>query len=448
MKFRIVGIIALAAAAALSSCKPRRSASAVRDVNEPQPMSSVTGIAEDPKIKARIPVLIYYANDTYYSVVEDKGFENLNVIREAILKGAADPNIGKDDKVYLEQVAQRLRDDWLDFMRAVDTEAHELQNNVCRRNARYKMGLAVFRNANMPAIRNDEFETDRDVSWSYCKPDDKGGIEGPTSKFWTIRWFEDFRYDSQPLSHPRVFESAIQQVREVFPPEKYKYILLTKSHGSKEMSITPNLVIDASRLEADQIKTALLDHKKRGAATQGGALDDIKTLMPTLASFNGVNAALAPLAGSSGRFPADQVGVSKRRYLEVINQEGGGDPTSGMYFPLIFMESCNSQLQSSSDAWIRDTIVIGYDAASKQEKISYAGLNIRNVGKLYTSNTRGLAYRTLRYAEMFAGLEYNSFIEIQQAISYQLDRLRQQQTSNGVKQGNNLTSPSAQGSGN
>jgi|GEM_PF-3595325 len=416
----------IVAGAMVVGCKARRTTSATRDLNAGQGMSQ-TSIEDDPKIKARIPVLIYYANDTHYSVHEDKSYDNMIKLVQAIDSAQTDKNISAEDKAYLSLVSKRLTDDWTSFMRAVDAESMELQSYACRKNARYKMGLAIFRNSSMASIRYDEYQTDRDVNWYYCKPDGRDGIEGPTAKIWNIRWFDDFRYDSQPLSHPRVFEGALKQVREVFPAEKYKYILVTKSHGSSEMSITPNLVIDASGLQAADINKTLLAHKTaRNSA--GAELEDFKTLMPTLASFNGVNAALATIAQTNdGRFSAEQIGVNKRRYLEVLNQEGGGDPTSGMYFPLVFMESCNSQLQSSSDDWIQETINVG------RNKVSYAGLNLRNIGKMFTSDAKGLAYRTLRYGEMFTNLEYNKFLEFQEAISYQLESVLKRQAANNAK---------------
>lgn len=393
--------------AAAVGCKPRQAGSELRDLNAGQEMSEQSKtLLDDPAIRQKKVVLIYYANDTYAPHEEEPAQKNRDTLLRKIRASAAS-NLPKEKKDRLEKTAARISDDWVTFRRTVIEESDFLKTNVCRENNRLGMGLAIFRNSDNDVYRRDEYL--RDLKWSWCSPD---GSSDPNARFQIPSFRDDFRYQSQPLSHKSVFKKALEEVFKVFPPGLYRYILITKSHGSSEMALTPHLTADVSAIPEAEIWSAIAD-RAGGVAGLGNNKDETPTLgnnkdeTPTL---NEVNIVLGSAPPPAGRTLPQPAGVTKRDYIQILYDFGGQNPRQGMFFPLVFMESCKSDLKLSRDEDLASVL--------REHEGNYKGFRMENVGLLFTSDMNGLGYRTINYEDLLNGFRYRSLADFQ-------DRLRQ-----------------------
>jgi len=396
----------IAAGALFLACKPRQDArsAALRDLMAGQAASSGVSKLEDPLMRQKTPVLIYYANDTVAPLLRAPAFTNLYRLISMLEEGGRAHSLSEADRKYLSSVASNLTKDWDDFRESVLAEYRSLDSFICGESPRFPVALAMFSNSMMQLSETRaDYDTGRSVRWLSCE---NGQRHGPND--WRVPWFGDFRYDSQPLSHPSVFKQALEEVRNRFPPAKYRYILVTKSHGSAELAMTPNLVADISSITQQDLWKSILTHRDKAGQ---GELSDIKVAYPLLSSLDGVNAALANYAGNGAR----PIGVSKLQYLETLVGLDRSISGEGMYFPIVFMESCKSDLRLSTNPEIREAL--------EQHTSSYAGLELTNVGLLYASDHRGLPYRTMNYQDLFKGFSYRNLRDMQDAVRYQLDTI-------------------------
>jgi hypothetical protein len=186
--------------------------------------------------------------------------------------------------------------------------------------------------------------------------------------------------------------------------EKYRYILITKSHGSDEMAIAPHLSVDLRSMIKSEPQKILAAFKKKDAkSTSVLGLDPFKQA-PFLDEVDG---AVREAVNAKAK------GVSKAKYLRILNQLGSGGPSNAMNFPIVLMESCRSDLRFSSDSEIE--WVLNYYPAK-----SYAGFNMRNVAYMFTSDEDGLAYTDINYHELM-GFRYNSYTDFQKIFKAFLD---------------------------
>jgi hypothetical protein len=104
---------------------------------------------------------------------------------------------------------------------------------------------------------------------------------------------------SNPLASRTALETVLSRAKLVFDPQVYPFILVTKSHGTADLLMTPRLVTPAV-LGKDQV-----------------------------------------LALARGEAPLDhpRPGVSKSDFIEILNDLNKSPP---MRFSLIFLESCES----------------------------------------------------------------------------------------------------------
>lgn len=387
-----------------SACKPRKEESSLKDLNPGQMMNDNDNSLNQMKENRKV-VVIYYANDTY-APSTDPAFENLTDLMDALKKAAAketDENVKK----YLIGTADRLRNDWRDFGQTVGNDVGVLTEKLCSKVGSSYFdsvgGLAIFRNFSNEENRSGTMSSGsdliRNLRWDSCRPGDVF-LQG---KLLEVPKFNEFPYDSQPFSHPLAFQKALAAVRTVFPPEKHRYILITKSHGSKENALVPHLSVDLRerlRTNADEVIDAIKSANKTGAS----GLDPFKTD----AMLNGVDELLKKKIPDSV-----EKGISKTVYLHTINELGAGGPSNAMIFPIVFMESCKSELKLSKDSDI-DWVLKYYPGGS------YKGFNMQNVGLLYTSDEKGLRYDEINFFEL-SGWRYNSFDDFQDVIKNFLD---------------------------
>jgi hypothetical protein len=212
-------------------------------------------------------------------------------------------------------------------------------------------------------------------------------------------------------------------VAEIFPPAKHEYSLVIKSHGNEELTITPKVAFDsqlvtskflaryfATRPETRsvaQLDKAGLDKNgldKDGLDKQGldkdgldkdgldkdgldkdgldkDGLDkdglDKDGLDKDGLDKGGLDKDGLDKDGLAGADPIHEhdiraAGISKEQMLRAIM-----DPSRNMFFNVLFLESCNSDL----GALMQDL----------------ADTPTPNIGYLFTSDHKGLSYNTVDY---------------------------------------------------
>ena len=104
---------------------------------------------------------------------------------------------------------------------------------------------------------------------------------------------------SNPLSSPSTFEAILDQAKTLFDPSKYAFILVTKSHGTADLLMTPRLVTPAN-----------VGRKQ-----------------------------ILALARGEASLERPRPGISKADFVRVLQRL---QSTPSMAFSLIFLESCDS----------------------------------------------------------------------------------------------------------
>jgi hypothetical protein len=414
-------VTALIAGLAFSyACKPRQEQDAsLKDLNEGKPLNSDGDKSLEAMKKDRKVVVIYYANDTFAPRVTDPAHANLNALTR-FLELEAMKEANKDIKEPLLNLSKKLLNDWDEFNRVVKQNVNILTSRLCSsvgtNYAESVAGLAVFRNSSAEV---DEAGSGRymwDAMWHYCKIGDRV----LRSDYLRIPSFKEFPYSSQPFANADTLELALEQVKRVFNPQDHRFILITKSHGSKENAIVPHFSVDLRERIKDEPQV-VLEAIKKGMSNFVG-LDMWKT--DTL--LDSVDDALKNNLSNT-----QEKGVAKIEYLRILNKLGQVSRSDGneqessmqilkdgpMMFPVVLMESCKSDLRYSQQAEIQKAL--SYYGPSKE---GYMGFNMRNVGKLYTSSDKGLGYNEIDYS-LLQGFMANNATDFQDLFSQILDDL-------------------------
>lgn len=395
----------------LASCKPRREQSSrVKDLNAGQAMNDNNNSLTEMKTGRKV-VVIYYANDTFAPRRTDPAYENLDDLTR-LLEGAASQEADPAAAEQLRKLASRLNHDWDQFSEIVQGDVNSLSSRLCSAvGDNYKDsvgGLAVFRNsaalnASQDANSSPTMRYMRNLSWYSCRPGEKSFHQHSLS----VPLFNEFPYDSQPFSNSASFEMALKSVKTEFEPQKHRFILITKSHGSKENALVPHLSVDLREKIRKEPKTVLEAIKLGANATTG--LDSWKA--DTI--LDSVDGLLKSKFDSSR-----EKGISKIEYLRILNSLGqvaitaGPPPDAPMIFPIVLMESCKSDLQFSQNNEIRE--VLDY----YQE--GYKGFKMFNVGLLYASDEKGLKYDDVKYGDLL-GFMSNGATDFQDLFKKLLD---------------------------
>ncbi len=417
----------------VSACKARQStpppqSAELKDLQAGQAMSSPQ-LIDDPAIRAKKVVLVYYVNDTYAPTDDDFASVNKDALLAKLRSGIASDKTNANEKTKLGKIVTRVSDDWSGFRRTVDEDVRYLTRSVCLQNSRYDMGLIIFRNfgSDAPSIprAGRTQDPERTLNFDYCLPGQRK--EQGTLSYYA---FPDFRLLAQPLSSSLVFKKAIDKVMEFFPSGGYRYVMITKSHGSRDMAVAPHLSVDVRNMPDEEVWRSVVG-KAPPAGTQVAAadgqnvvgldadkmdnpiLDADKMDNPILDAdkmdnpiLDEIDTVLMKDQVAKSPVPLEPVGISKKEYLQMIQRVGGRDPKLGMYFPIVFMEACKSGLEYiTNDPTILSRIKID----SPTEK--YVGLNVQNIGLLYTSDKKGLGYQTIDFKEIFdaIGNDANDF---------------------------------------
>lgn len=228
-------------------------------------------------------VIIYYANETN---LVGKQKENYSILINWL---RSDPTNTKALKI-----AGQLEKDSRDFPEFVNKDIAAIGDAAIQRGA---FNVVMFTNAN--AVKNQ------------CLVYYAGFNKIKT---------EDFQYDppvnyvaqSQPLSEASTLLAALKRTSQLFPSEKYKYILISKSHGTFDQVLTPRISVRHEETTREEILK--------------------------IATF--------PLDADPGELPSwiNKVGVNKDKFFEIIDKAG---TVLGMQFTLIHVEACNSKISRS-----------------------------------------------------------------------------------------------------
>lgn len=307
-------------------------------------------------------VLVYYANETAPDEAET---QNYNQLLEWL---------DSSDNEYAKKIATGIRNELKAFPGAVDQEVADIRHGMAELEPDSEFTAAVFTNR---LARRGVFQV-----W-------QPGADEPQELPLELPQFEKLVYNSNPLSHPEVFEAALEAVGRRFDPAGHQFALVTKSHGSRNLAMTPKIILDVSETDRD---TLLAELEAENIRHQEKALDNEKKLagFKTIEPILGKEGKLSPDMNntmdaeeeSTLRQGAPLLGVTKDQYLTILRQCG---EQRGMRFPVVFMEACKSQLD---EVQLRDLQARGI-----------------NIGILFTSDLEGLEYTTIDYADVFSRIE-------------------------------------------
>ncbi|MBY0372064.1 hypothetical protein K2X33_15380 [bacterium] len=334
--------------------------------------------SQDPAIRAKKPVLIYFANDVEVRLSTDwsAGLRKLVQSLESA-SGTA------DEQAFLQELAKRLVGDIDAFNYEVELERAALTDALCISGSRFEAGLAIFRNSgNSPHPANRNLYAR--IPWEYCPATSKDGLLRRTSV--DLPLYKELATDglslAQPLTAANGIYSALQAVQSVFPPSDHRYILVIKSFADAEHFIQPWFQRDLSKVSGPQAVAALL--AGRASLTEPGGtavLRGARLYVP-------LQAVLGPLAAE----PLMQaLSVSKQDFLEAMGQLGGGDPRQGVYFTAFLSDGPVGALELSREAKLQKYARVG----------DYQPLNIYSA-HLYAARQQGEALNHgLPYADLF-----------------------------------------------
>jgi hypothetical protein len=223
-------------------------------------------------------VLIYYANATEPDSVESASYDTI----VTWLATAGDAR--------LQRMADRINRDRQLFPAVVDWERQAIESAA--EGSALDLGIVILTNglSRRGLIR----------------------VRHPGGRGFTEQRFEFPKSDlevlhANPLADANVFSAVLRRVAEIFPPSDHRFVLVTKSHGSKTHAVMPRLAILATDTDRDTI-----------LATASGS------------------------APQSDRAPWDaRIGISKQLYLETLGRAGVVD---GMRFEAVVMESCHGAI--------------------------------------------------------------------------------------------------------
>jgi len=373
LKSHLVQTAALSVVVALTGACNFTNDSATKGANKAEQ------VAEESNWEALFPeLLIYYANETSLSDEADKNFELfLNRIKNS-------------DHEAVVKFREKYVTDRVEFKRTVASEIQDLKNSFCNPGNFKTFGLIIFTNE---SVRNGKI--------TYCKE----GIEKQL-EFRGIKVPDavanDFNYKSYPLSVIENLGAALATAADIFSPSLYRYVLISKSHGTKELAVAPGFIRKITDQEtSEKLINAIVSYKQaKQAAHQPdkGALGAENKLGPDGAL--GADGALGVgvdnnRLGADGLLGADYA-MSSDGFVNVNNRKAGGYHLGirkgdflrllrefgvirgGVLFTLVAFESCDSELDLSAM----------FEANEHPEK---------NVSWILTSDQKGLDYNTFDY---------------------------------------------------
>ncbi len=347
-----------------------------------QPGRLIGERSQDP-LKAQ--VLIHYSNNPVNTGV-------YLAERDAVLKSfdAAAMALPQRRSI-IEGAKGRVAGDLDKFNDALAIDLADIKLSICQSNPVISSGVVFINNASL---------VNRRVVVCYPGESPTLAPVAISNKLFSVydRIKTNKIFEHSPLSHLDMLRASLDMVAEIFPPAKHEYSLVIKSHGNEELTITPKVAFDsqlvtskflaryfATRPETRsvaQLDKAGLDKDgldKDGLDKDGldkGGLDKDGLDKDGL-DKGGLDKDGLDKDGLAGGDPIHEndiraAGISKEQMLRAIM-----DPSRNMFFNVLFLESCNSDL----GALMQDL----------------ADTPTPNIGYLFTSDHKGLSYNTVDY---------------------------------------------------
>jgi hypothetical protein len=249
------------------------------DVNPP------TQLIPDIERSAKKPeVVIYYANET---APDERELRNYSTIT-SWLKSSGTPQALK--------VADQLARDLNEFHLAVDQEVQSLTSS--KNVDGNPVAIAIFTNR---IIRNKQFilktkESPKSTSRTFETPN-----------------FSSYILTSNPLSDAASFKLALDKVVQLYDPNKFEFVLITKSHGVGDLALTPRLAVRAEESSPEELLKLVGDDN---TGTEN---------LPAWAKH--------------------RLGIQKTELMSILEDEG---KRNGMFFRMVFLESCHSEFDTTT----------------------------------------------------------------------------------------------------
>jgi len=350
------------------------------------------GLKISKRPAAEKQVLIYYTNEPNVAA-----FRKLQTLIRT-QKGA----------IY-DRTASRIDDDLKNFHAAVATEVE-----LIRTQAPVEIGVAIFTNelarkhqCLIKANGDREFET---TTFPFLEVNSASeGSKEPAE------WTADVVL--HPLSAAGTLDAALNLASQHFAPTNHEFVLVTKSHGNKELAMATMMgqVLYVSN-EKELIKCfaslanergfdvaadgTLKAHIKRETAStvlQNGA--EAKTLSPE------TNNTLSPDMNDTLGGKILVTGMTKRDFYSVLNRHA---KQCEFYIPVLFAESCRSEV----------------DRAALTNK-DIEPFTSPAIGTIYASNATGLRYTTADYRKICATMQHGT--NLSTAFQQHLDEVQKSQ---------------------
>lgn len=265
--------------------------------------------ASQPKVE----VLIYYANETALEGPEARSWDTII--------GWLEPSPHPEAKKIVEQ----LRHDREGFAPAVDADVGILRERLPR--LRPVVGGAIF--------------TNRLARRGKCLVLPEGASEFQEPAL-SLPNQENYILAANPMADAANLARCLGEVARRFDPAAHEFILVTKSHGSPKMALTPRLAVRAEETTKEELLSIL-----------------------------------------AGQVPADRrprwagrVGITKDQLFATL---GEAHAAGGMHFSLVFVEACSG--------------VLGEDVTVRAPD---------NVDRLYLTGREKTSYRNLDYAAILS----------------------------------------------
>ena len=265
-------------------------------------------------------VLIYYANETAPVGEELENYETIIAWLESADMPAASKVVGQ------------LRFDMAECHRVIDREIEEIRTLFQNLQADERKTFVVFTNR---LARENRFLILRAGAGEF------------ESQPITLPPGDNYITTNNPFGLEEGFLAALRETAKLFDPVEHVFILLGKSHGNVEMAFTPRLIV-RNELESRESILAKLEPPKKN--------DEPAEVVPAKSFV--------------------RIGTTKSAYFRVLNRMG--DET-GMFFPLVFMESCKS----------------GLGLPERKELPT-------NIGLIFTTQEEGAKYSCVRWEEVIS----------------------------------------------
>jgi hypothetical protein len=259
----------------------------------------------------RVPLVIFYADETVPESASTKSYQNL----VSALTGSDNP--------VAAVILREIRHDVDQFRDSTKKNIDALMLGA----RRHQVDLAVF--TNTMAIRGywQLYRAEKDQMEDLRLP--------------VVPVLESDALEFSPLSRPEFLQLALSEVGSNYSQGSLDVILITDSHGSRQMALMPRISSDLAGVDAIEIRQAI------DAVTQGSVVNPRWTT---------------------------PVGTDKIKYWNII---GASALKYGMGFSLVFRQACQSGVETLTEMSaippqvirIADTrdLSIDYDAVSYRD---------------------------------------------------------------------------------